>query len=74
MVTHAVNLEAIKQLSVAERIMIVEEIWDSIPSNAEIELTETQKAELDRRVELLENNPNRGSTWDEVKQRLHAQR
>jgi putative addiction module component (TIGR02574 family) len=44
-------------MSVAERIMLGAEIWDRIPSQAEIELTDTQQAELDRRTALLENTP-----------------
>jgi putative addiction module component (TIGR02574 family) len=32
--------------------------------------TDAQTQELDRRLELQHQNPNRGSTWEEVKQRL----
>jgi putative addiction module component (TIGR02574 family) len=31
------------------------------------ELTETQKRELDRRLELARNNPSQGRTWEEIK-------
>lgn len=33
-------------------------------------LTEEQKAELDRRLALYELDPNQGSPWEEVKERL----
>ncbi len=33
-------------------------------------LSEEQKQELDRRLELHRQNPNRGSSWEQVKQRL----
>lgn len=41
----------IMKLSVAERILIVEEIWDSIAAEQEsVQLTEAQKTELDSRI------------------------
>ena len=61
----------ILQLNIAERIQLVEDIWDSISTTtAEIELTEAQKKELDNRLNRLQQNPNSGSTWEEVKQRI----
>jgi putative addiction module component (TIGR02574 family) len=57
-----------KNLSIPERIRLVEEIWDTIAEeNEAFELSETQKLELDRRLELARNNPGRGRTWDEIK-------
>jgi putative addiction module component (TIGR02574 family) len=41
----------IDQLSVADRILLVEEIWDSIVATPEqVPLTEAQIAELDERL------------------------
>jgi putative addiction module component (TIGR02574 family) len=37
---------------------------------AQIELTEAQKAELDRRLAEHTAAPDRGSSWQEVKSRL----
>jgi putative addiction module component (TIGR02574 family) len=46
----------------------VEEIWDTIAEeNEAFALTETQKLELDRRLELARNNPGQGRTWDEIR-------
>ncbi|HJT67250.1 MAG TPA: addiction module protein [Pyrinomonadaceae bacterium] len=57
-----------KNLSIPERIRLVEEIWDTIAEeNEAFALTETQKLELDRRLELARNNPGRGRTWDEIR-------
>ena len=64
----------IDQLSVTERILLVEEIWDSITATPEqVPLTEEQATELDRRVDKYEADPEAGSTWDEVKGRLWGQ-
>ena len=60
--------EEAKKLSIAERIALVEEIWDSIAEdNGCFELTETQKQELDSRLESFRANPSQGRTWEEIK-------
>ncbi|MBI5472594.1 MAG: addiction module protein [Ignavibacteriae bacterium] len=60
--------EQAKKLSVAERILLVEDIWDSIAADKEtIELTQSQKDELDRRSEWFDKNPSKGKTWEEIK-------
>ncbi len=60
--------EQIKKLTVSERILLVEEIWDGIAADDEsLELTQAQKDELDRRIEADKNNPNEGRTWEEIK-------
>jgi len=60
--------EQAKKLSIPDRIMLVEEIWDSIAEeNQAFELTDGQKRELDRRLELAKANPRQGRTWDEIK-------
>jgi putative addiction module component (TIGR02574 family) len=64
----------IDQLSIAQRILLVEEIWDSIAAEAEsLPLTEPQKQDLQRRVAAYEANPKAGSNWEEVKARLRGQ-
>ena len=61
----------ILQLSVAERIQIVEDIWDSIAAVPEaVTLSEDQKKELDRRLEAYRLNPDAGSPWIEVRERI----
>ena len=51
----SITLDEVLQLPVPERIRIVEAIWDSIANTPEaLELTDEQKAELDRRLESLE--------------------
>ena len=60
-----------KNLSISDRIRLVEEIWDTIAEENEAsELTDAQKRELDRRLELAKNNPGQGRTWDEIKAEL----
>jgi putative addiction module component (TIGR02574 family) len=61
----------IRQLSLDERVQLVEQIWESIAEDEkQFHLTDAQKAELDRRLAALQSDPSRGSSWDEVKARL----
>jgi putative addiction module component (TIGR02574 family) len=63
----------IDKLSVAERILLVEEIWDSIaPEVIHLPLPESQRQDLQRRIAEYDVNP-RGSEWSEVKARLREQ-
>ena len=60
--------EQARNLSIPERIRLVEEIWDTIAEeNEAFELTDAQKRELDRRLESVRSNPGGGRTWDEIK-------
>jgi len=62
-------------LSVPERIQLVEDIWDSIAAVPEaLGLTEEQKAELDRRLEAYHQNPDEGSPWEMVRERIRIRR
>ncbi len=48
----------IDRLGIDERLMLVEEIWDSIAAeNAAIPLTPEQAGELERRLAALEADP-----------------
>ena len=60
------------KLSVAERIQLAEDLWDSIPESADVVLTDAQKAELDRRLEDLELHPESGEPWEVVRARLYG--
>jgi len=61
----------ISNLSVAERITLVEQIWDSIATGQEVLTpTEAQRTELDRRLD--ERNKRAGDTekWEDVKREI----
>lgn len=66
-----VTLADVLEMPVAERILLVEDIWDSIAAVPEaISLTETQREELDRRLDDYYAHPEAGTPWDEVKRRI----
>ena len=63
----------IQQLSLAERILIVEEIWDSIVAEqASLPVTSAQQAELDRRLDGYHACPGQGASWEGVKADIRA--
>jgi putative addiction module component (TIGR02574 family) len=61
----------ISKLSVAERIQLAEDLWDSVADETGgLPLSAAQKAELDRRLADLEASPEAGEPWDVVRSRL----
>ncbi len=65
------TLANIMKLSVNERILIVEDLWDTIADESKsVSLSEAQKRELDERLESYRKNPETGSSWKEVKTRI----
>jgi putative addiction module component (TIGR02574 family) len=61
----------ISELSIAERIQLAEDLWDSIlEQEEELPLSQAQQQELERRLENYEKNPTNGSSWEDVKKRL----
>lgn len=65
------ELSDILQMSVAERIQLVEDIWDSIAASPEsVPVTDAQKEELDRRLQAYAENPGEGVAWDELKEKV----
>ena len=61
----------ISGLSVAERIQLAEDLWDSVAADTgDLPLTEAQAAELDRRLADLERDPESGESWTAVRARI----
>jgi putative addiction module component (TIGR02574 family) len=64
-----------RSLSVAERLQLVGDIWDSIAEEANaavLPLTDEQKTELDRRLAEYDADPSIGVPMDEVLDRIRA--
>jgi putative addiction module component (TIGR02574 family) len=62
---------SIDRLSLAARILLVEEIWDSIAAEAEaLDVSQSHKDELDRRLAAYHADPHAGSSREEVGRRV----
>ena len=58
-------------LSIPERIQLVEDIWDTIAAEADrVELTEEEKKVIDERLKAYHQNPNLGSPWEDIFKRI----
>ena len=68
------EFEPLFKLSRAERLQLVEDLWDSIAQeDAELSVSEEKRAELRRRKERFLQHPSSGRTWEQVKQRARTQ-
>ena len=66
-----VTVSELLHLSPAERIQLAEDLWDSVAAHPEqVEVPPEQLAELERRLAELDENPEDGEPWDQVKARL----
>lgn len=61
-----------RALSIAERIQLVEDIWDSIAADApeSVGLTNAQREELRRRVATHDADPSSAVSWSAVRAEL----
>jgi putative addiction module component (TIGR02574 family) len=62
------------ELGRAERLQLVEDLWDSLAEESEdLPVPDWKATELRRRKERFARNPDSGHTWDEVKQRARSE-
>lgn len=72
---NSILIKDLKKLSVAERIELVEDLWDTIAESPEmVETTEEQKQLLDKRLQAHARKPEEGSPWEEVKKRIRGKK
>jgi putative addiction module component (TIGR02574 family) len=62
------------KLGRAERLQLVEDLWDSIADeDAQLPVPDWKREELRRRKERFSQHPSASRTWEQVKQRARAQ-
>jgi putative addiction module component (TIGR02574 family) len=63
-------------LSIAERIQLVEDIWDSIAAETSesLAITPAQRAEIQRRLAEHDAEPSSAVPWDSVRSELLQRR
>lgn len=69
-------LEQISELSVEEKIVLVERIWDNIAEDSRAEnltISPQIESELARRLDLIKNNQTQLLSWDEVKNNIFSE-
>ncbi len=64
----------IAHLSPAERLQLLEQIWDSLATTPEsVPVTSAQREELERRLDELDRVGPVGIPWDEVLRKVRGQ-
>lgn len=62
-------------LSTAERILVLQDLWDQIAADPdEVPVTASQTEELDRRLARSQDVGAHCSTWPEAKRRIQAKK
>jgi putative addiction module component (TIGR02574 family) len=61
----------LSELTVAERIQLAEDLWDSVAADTgELPLTDAQRAELESRLTDFQRDPSSGESWEVVRERI----
>jgi putative addiction module component (TIGR02574 family) len=67
------SLAFLFDLSPAEKLQLVEDLWDDLAANPQsIPVHEWLKEELDRRAARFKENPDSAMTWDEVVRQIRS--
>jgi putative addiction module component (TIGR02574 family) len=69
-----VPIDHILELPTAERVAIIDEIWESLREHSgNVEVTAAQREELDRRWIEIQENPDDAEPWSDVKRALQSE-
>ena len=61
----------IEKLDSEEKLRLIEELWESLSDDpSQVPLTPTQREELDRRLDEIDQGDDAGIPWDEVLNRI----
>jgi putative addiction module component (TIGR02574 family) len=64
----------IDRLSSEERLKLIGEIWESITPIDQLEIPESHREELDRRLAAADADPAAGRPWEEVLAELRGKK
>ena len=69
------DIPEIEQLSIPEKILLLEDLWESIASDESgLTVPQSHKDELDRRLEAYESNPGDLLTLEELRSRIEKRK
>jgi len=70
-----VRLEDLKHLPLAQRVQLVEDLWDSIAAELEsMPPSDSLKREMNRRLEEYLKDPKSAVSYEEVRRRMKERR
>jgi putative addiction module component (TIGR02574 family) len=69
----AVSRAEIEEMSVSDRLDLIDLIWSTISEHPEsLHVSEELGAELDRRIEAYRRHPELSESWDQLRTRLDS--
>jgi putative addiction module component (TIGR02574 family) len=72
---HLNDIPDIARLSVPERILLLEDFWESIASDASsVPVPQSHRAELDRRLASFARKPDKLLTFEDLRERVEERR
>ena len=72
---HVKDIPQIDKLSVPEKILLVEDLWDNIySSESEVPVPHSHISELDRRLARYKSNPGELLSLDELQKRIESRK
>lgn len=63
-------ISSVTALTIEEQLLVVQSVWKQMPSTSGTALTDAQRAEFERRVQLYEQHPERALTEEEFRAKL----
>ena len=65
------KIPGLQKLSDSEKLLLINELWDSLAEGKDtLPVPESHKRILDERLREHEENPDEGSSWEEVRSRI----
>ncbi len=68
-----VVLDEIRRLPLAEKLQVMEAVWDDLARRDEVEVPEWHKQLLDERERMVESGEAKFVDWEEAKDRIRGQ-
>jgi len=70
-----IDIPEIEKLSIPEKILLVEDLWDKISSEeAAVPVPESHMTELDRRLARYKSSPGELLSLDELRKRIESRK
>jgi putative addiction module component (TIGR02574 family) len=61
----------LRELSQSDRLKLLEDVWATFVSEPDsLPLSDEHRQEIDRRLDAIEREPNRGAAWPDVRRRI----
>lgn len=70
----AIDMEAIRKLTPAQRIALIEQIWDTLAEEDAVPVSKAVLDEMERRLAKFDADPSSGIPHDEMMRRLRELR